>query len=96
MFEVVSSDGTVIACEGHGDAGPTLVLVGGTWMTRAPHAPHAPLASLPVLLFGMSSGAVLALEAVARGSAALALALYEPPFVVGGAARRCPPTTSTA
>ncbi|MFE5593953.1 alpha/beta fold hydrolase [Streptomyces sp. NPDC056549] len=38
----------------------------------------------PVLLFGMSSGAVLALEAVSRGSAVSALALYEPPFVVDG------------
>ncbi|MFJ3726366.1 alpha/beta fold hydrolase [Streptomyces sp. NPDC090045] len=38
----------------------------------------------PVLLFGMSSGAVLALEAVARGSEVCALALYEPPFVVDG------------
>ncbi|WP_404952701.1 alpha/beta fold hydrolase [Streptomyces sp. 147326] len=38
----------------------------------------------PVLLLGMSSGAVLALEAVARGSAVSALALYEPPFVVDG------------
>ncbi|MFE4638541.1 alpha/beta fold hydrolase [Streptomyces sp. NPDC056773] len=38
----------------------------------------------PVLLFGMSSGAVLALEAVARGSSVSALALYEPPFVVDG------------
>lgn len=36
----------------------------------------------PVQLFGMSSGAVLALEAVARGSAVSALALYEPPFIV--------------
>ncbi|MFB6632161.1 alpha/beta fold hydrolase [Streptomyces sp. NPDC056362] len=40
------------------------------------------LAGAPVLLFGMSSGAVLALEAVARGSAVSALALYEPPLVV--------------
>lgn len=38
----------------------------------------------PVLLFGMSSGAVLALEAAARGSAVRGLALYEPPFVVDG------------
>ncbi|MFD8205274.1 alpha/beta fold hydrolase [Streptomyces sp. NPDC059695] len=38
----------------------------------------------PVLLFGMSSGAVLALEAVSRGSEVSALALYEPPFVVDG------------
>jgi pimeloyl-ACP methyl ester carboxylesterase len=34
------------------------------------------------LVFGMSSGAALALEAVARGSAVTRLALYEPPFVV--------------
>ncbi|MFJ7271279.1 alpha/beta fold hydrolase [Streptomyces sp. NPDC099050] len=33
------------------------------------------------MLFGMSSGAVLALEAVARGSAVSRLALYEPPFI---------------
>ncbi|MFJ6759378.1 alpha/beta fold hydrolase [Streptomyces sp. NPDC091273] len=123
MFKVVSSDGTVIACERHGDAGPTLLLVGGTLMPRARHAPLAALLARdfsvvdydrrgrgdsgdhpdydvqreiddldaviervggPVLLFGMSSGAVLALEAVARGSAVSALALYEPPFVVDG------------
>ncbi|MFG2296120.1 alpha/beta fold hydrolase [Streptomyces sp. NPDC048603] len=36
----------------------------------------------PVLLHGMSSGGVLALEAVARGSAVSRLAVYEPPFVV--------------
>ncbi|MEU8675465.1 alpha/beta hydrolase [Streptomyces sp. NPDC048560] len=34
------------------------------------------------LVFGMSSGAALALEAVSRGSAVSRLALYEPPFVV--------------
>ncbi|MFI7359935.1 alpha/beta fold hydrolase [Streptomyces avidinii] len=121
MFKVVSSDGTAIAGERLGDAGPALILVGGTLMTRVR---HAPLASLPagdfsvinydrrgrgdsgdspvydvqrevddldaliervggpVLFFGMSSGAVLALEAVARGSAVSALALYEPPFIV--------------
>ncbi|WP_331737773.1 alpha/beta hydrolase [Streptomyces sp. NBC_01276] len=33
------------------------------------------------MLFGMSSGAVLALEAVARGSAVTRLAVYEPPFI---------------
>ncbi|MEW2418661.1 alpha/beta hydrolase [Streptomyces sp. NPDC046866] len=33
------------------------------------------------MLFGMSSGAVLALEATARGSAVTRLALYEPPFI---------------
>ncbi|MFD7256363.1 alpha/beta fold hydrolase [Streptomyces sp. NPDC059874] len=36
----------------------------------------------PVLLYGMSSGGVLALEAVARGSAVSRLAVYEPPFIV--------------
>lgn len=121
MFKVVSSDGTAIACERHGDAGPALILVGGTLMTRVRHAPLASLLAGdfsvinydrrgrgdsgdstvydvqrevddldaliervggPVLLFGMSSGAVLALEAVARGSAVSAVALYEPPFIV--------------
>ncbi|MFF3018252.1 alpha/beta fold hydrolase [Streptomyces sp. NPDC057939] len=121
MFKVISSDGTAIAFERHGDTGPTLILVGGTLMTRARHAPLASLlardftvinydrrgrgdsgdsdvydvqreiddldalielAGGPVRLFGMSSGAVLALEAVARGSAVSALALYEPPFIV--------------
>ncbi|MEV5443965.1 alpha/beta hydrolase [Streptomyces sp. NPDC052644] len=33
------------------------------------------------MLFGMSSGAVLALEAAARGSAVSRLAVYEPPFI---------------
>src|SRR5713226_8400082 len=33
-------------------------------------------------VFGMSSGAALALEAVARGLAITKLALYEPPFIV--------------
>ncbi|MFD7097529.1 alpha/beta fold hydrolase [Streptomyces xanthophaeus] len=126
MFEVVSSDGTAIACEQHGDAGPAVILVGGTLMTRFRHTPLASLLAGdfsvvnydrrgrgesgdgpvydvqrevddldaliervggggPVLLFGMSSGAVLALEAVARGSAVSALALYEPPFIVDDA-----------
>ncbi|MEV7612404.1 alpha/beta fold hydrolase [Streptomyces sp. NPDC089799] len=35
-------------------------------------------------VFGLSSGAALALEAVARGAAVTRLALYEPPFVVDG------------
>lgn len=35
-------------------------------------------------VFGMSSGAVLALEAAARGLAITKLALYEPPFIVDG------------
>ncbi|MBM9617141.1 alpha/beta fold hydrolase [Streptomyces zhihengii] len=33
------------------------------------------------MVFGMSSGAVLSLEAAARGSAVSRLALYEPPFI---------------
>ncbi|MFD3550657.1 alpha/beta fold hydrolase [Streptomyces goshikiensis] len=36
------------------------------------------------MVFGMSSGAVLALEAVARGSAVSRLAVYEPPFITDG------------
>ncbi|MFF5446275.1 alpha/beta fold hydrolase [Streptomyces sp. NPDC012888] len=36
------------------------------------------------MVFGMSSGAVLALEAAARGCAITRLALYEPPFIVDG------------
>ncbi|MFF4321279.1 alpha/beta fold hydrolase [Streptomyces sp. NPDC001568] len=124
MFKAISSDGTPIAFERNGDTGPTLILVGGTLMTRARHAPLASLLARdfsvinydrrgrgdsgdsgdsdvydvqreiddldaliervggPVRLFGMSSGAVLALEAVAKGSAVSALALYEPPFIV--------------
>jgi pimeloyl-ACP methyl ester carboxylesterase len=41
----------------------------------------------PACVFGMSSGAVLALEAVARGLAIRKLALYEPPFNLDGNAR---------
>lgn len=37
----------------------------------------------PAFVFGMSSGAVLALEAAARGAAITKLALYEPPFSAG-------------
>ncbi len=36
------------------------------------------------LVFGHSSGAALALEAVVRGLAATRLALYEPPYIVDG------------
>lgn len=35
----------------------------------------------PAMVFGMSSGAVLALEATALGAAVTRLALYEPPFI---------------
>ncbi|MEU6482607.1 alpha/beta hydrolase [Streptomyces sp. NPDC046887] len=36
------------------------------------------------MVYGISSGSVLALEAAARGSAISRLALYEPPFIVDG------------
>jgi pimeloyl-ACP methyl ester carboxylesterase len=36
----------------------------------------------PAFLYGWSSGAVLALEAAARGLAVTKVALYEPPFIV--------------
>ncbi|MFP3988737.1 alpha/beta hydrolase [Streptomyces sp. E11-3] len=120
MDKVFSSDGTAIAYEQQG-SGPTVVLVGGAFMTRAESAELAGLlaerftvitydrrgrgdsgdsAAYDVqrevedldaviervggeaMVFGMSSGAVLALEAVARGSAVSHLALYEPPFIV--------------
>ncbi|MEV7617764.1 alpha/beta hydrolase [Streptomyces sp. NPDC089799] len=121
MEHAYSSDGTAIAYDRQG-AGPVLVLVGGTLMTRARHAALAALLAEeftvvsydrrgrgdsgdhaeylvarelddldaviaqtgggPVLLYGMSSGGVLALEAVARGSAVSRLAVYEPPLVV--------------
>ncbi|MFD0431943.1 alpha/beta fold hydrolase [Streptomyces zhihengii] len=46
------------------------------------------------MVFGMSSGAVLSLEAAARGSAVSRLALYEPPFITDSSRPRCPTTTS--
>lgn len=42
-------------------------------------------------LFGLSSGAVLALEAAAHGLAVEALALYEPPFIVDASRPPLPP-----
>ncbi|MFF6778394.1 alpha/beta fold hydrolase [Streptomyces sp. NPDC012637] len=117
---VTSADGTVIAYERRG-SGPSVVLVGGAFMTRGDSAGLATLlaerftvltydrrgrgdsgdspvydvrrevedldaliqgpAGGSAMVFGMSSGAVLALEATARGSAVSRLALYEPPFV---------------
>jgi pimeloyl-ACP methyl ester carboxylesterase len=46
-------------------------------------------------LFGSSSGAVLAMEAAARGLNVTRLALFEPPFVVDADSRR-PPTDAAA
>ena len=42
-------------------------------------------------LFGMSSGAVLALEAANQGTAVTGLALYEPPFIVDDSRAPFPP-----
>jgi pimeloyl-ACP methyl ester carboxylesterase len=44
-----------------------------------------------VLLFGISSGAALALEAADRGLPVTKLAVYEPPFVVDGTRKPVPP-----
>ncbi len=46
-------------------------------------------------VFGMSSGAALALEAAARGLAIRKLALYEPPFMVGDGGPRPPADHAT-
>lgn len=59
----------------------------------APYAPEREIEDLaalidhaggPALVFGNSSGAILALDAAAQGVAISQLALYEPPFVVDG------------
>jgi pimeloyl-ACP methyl ester carboxylesterase len=47
------------------------------------------------LLYGMSSGGALALEAAAHGVAATKLALYEPPFMVGDDGARAPEDFAT-
>ena len=47
------------------------------------------------LLYGMSSGGALALEAAARGVVATKLALYEPPFMVGDDGARAPEDFAT-
>lgn len=46
----------------------------------------------PVFLFGASSGAVLALDAVAHGSKVTKLAVYEPPFIVDDKSEPISPT----
>lgn len=67
---------------GRGDSGDT-----------APYAPEREIEDLAAVIayaggeaivFGHSSGAVIALEAAARGVPIKRLALYEPPFVVDG------------
>jgi pimeloyl-ACP methyl ester carboxylesterase len=48
-------------------------------------------AGAPAVVFGWSSGAVLALDAAAAGLPISRLALFEPPFVVDGARPPLPP-----
>jgi pimeloyl-ACP methyl ester carboxylesterase len=73
---------------GRGDSGDT-----------APYAVEREVEDIDALLqeaggsafvFGMSSGAVLALEAADRGLAITKLALYEPPFIVDDSRPRLP------
>ena len=74
---------------GRGDSGDT-----------APYAVEREIEDLEALiraaggrahLFGMSSGAVLALDAAAHGLAVESLVLYEPPFIVDGSRPPLPP-----
>jgi pimeloyl-ACP methyl ester carboxylesterase len=51
-------------------------------------------AGAPVALFGMSSGAALAIAAVASGVGVTKLAVYEPPFVVDDSRPRVPGDTA--
>ncbi|MFV2120548.1 alpha/beta fold hydrolase [Streptomyces sp. Act-28] len=82
LADLLAEDFTVITYDrrGRGDSGDT-----------APYDVRREVEDLDALieraggsamLFGTSSGAVLALEATARGSAVTRLALYEPPFIV--------------
>jgi pimeloyl-ACP methyl ester carboxylesterase len=74
---------------GRGDSGDT-----------APYAVEREIEDLDALIqdaggsafvFGMSSGAVLAVDAAARGRAVAKLALYEPPFIVDDSRAPLPP-----
>ncbi len=82
LAELLSSAFTVVHYDrrGRGDSGDT-----------APYAVEREIEDIDALirdaggsasLFGMSSGAVLSLEAADRGLAVTELALYEPPFMV--------------
>lgn len=51
----------------------------------------AAVAGEPVRLFGISSGAALAIRAVAHGVAVAKLAIFEPPLVTAGAPAPTPP-----
>lgn len=77
QFRVIAYDR-----RGRGESGDT-----------APYAPQREIddlaavieeAGAPALVCGFSSGAVLALDAAAAGLPIVKLALFEPPFVVGG------------
>jgi pimeloyl-ACP methyl ester carboxylesterase len=78
---------------GRGDSGDT-----------APYAVDREIEDLDALIadaggsayvYGISSGAALALEAAQRGSAVTKLAVYEAPFVVDGTRRPIPPDYGT-
>ena len=82
LAELLSSSFTVVHYDrrGRGDSGDTV-----------PYAVEREIDDIDALiqdaggsasLFGMSSGAVLGLDAAARGLAVTKLALYEPPFMV--------------
>ncbi|MEV4242730.1 alpha/beta fold hydrolase [Streptosporangium canum] len=90
LAELLSPHFTVINYDrrGRGDSGDT-----------TPYAVEREVDDLDALIrhaggsasvWGLSSGAVLALRAAARGLAINRLALYEPPFVVGDSDRRPP------
>jgi pimeloyl-ACP methyl ester carboxylesterase len=90
LVELLGKDFTIISYDrrGRGDSGDT-----------APYAVEREVEDLealitaaggPASLFGMSSGAVLALHAGASGLNIEKLALYEPPFIVGSNGPRPP------
>jgi pimeloyl-ACP methyl ester carboxylesterase len=91
LARLLSADFTVFHYDrrGRGDSGDT-----------APYAVQREVEDIQALvaeaggsasLFGMSSGAVLALEAANRGTAVTGLALYEAPFVVDDSRAPFPP-----
>lgn len=82
LAELLAPSFSVVACDrrGRGDSGDT-----------PPYAPEREIDDLavlieavggPAMVYGHSSGAVLALEAAAHGLPISKLALYEPPFIV--------------
>jgi pimeloyl-ACP methyl ester carboxylesterase len=91
LARLLSADFTVFHYDrrGRGDSGDT-----------APHAVQREVEDIQALVaeaggsasvFGMSSGAVLALEAAARGTPVTGLALYEAPFIVDDSRPPFPP-----